>query len=327
MIVSTQDREFFSDKLFMDKDFEFLNNYDSEIKNLEKTLELQKMKKEEISEFLEKLRGSATVSSNLENYESFFTKLNAALKYVDENIRMLSDLQADLTCLDKEIVNFMLRFEKGIETTILEEEAGQMKSQINFSSRKFSEIQNSVFLNDIKIDTLINQLDSNNIKKEDHTSVEVQEIRPARPKTDENTSEDIRDNNILLISEKKKTVYLPYTKEEIVQYYEKYSKDYSSYKDVIRKQFILPLSCFNKAPAIARFREGYTLERDIEAKSIFEALKFGLDLMFKSNLYPAIIPACKTEDTLSKYLQCLDNNSLNQFNDFQIRFEMNPLKT
>ena len=78
-------------------------------------------------------------------------------------------------------------------------------------------------------------------------------------------------------------------------------------------------------PVLSRFREAYSLCRDREAKPIFESLKYGMDMMFNRRLNPAIIAACKTQDQLSNYLNCLEKNDLKSFTDFEIRFEMNPL--
>ena len=77
-------------------------------------------------------------------------------------------------------------------------------------------------------------------------------------------------------------------------------------------------------PVIARFREAYSLCRDREAKTIFESLKYGMDLMFNRRLNPAIIAACKTQTQLSNYINCLEKNDLKHFTDFEIRFEVNP---
>ena len=77
-------------------------------------------------------------------------------------------------------------------------------------------------------------------------------------------------------------------------------------------------------PVLSRFREAYSLCRDREAKPIFESLKYGMDMMFNRRLNPAIIAACKTQDQLSHYLNCLEKNDLKNFTDFEIKFEMNP---
>ena len=51
-----------------------------------------------------------------------------------------------------------------------------------------------------------------------------------------------------------------------------------------------------------------------------------MDMMFNYNLNPAIIAACKSQDQLEHYLNCLDGNTLNDFKDFEIKFEVAPLK-
>ena len=86
----------------------------------------------------------------------------------------------------------------------------------------------------------------------------------------------------------------------------------------------MSLTYFIKHPSIARFREAYSLSRDREAKPIMESIKYAMDLMFKGNLNPAIIAACKTQEQLSNYMNCLEKNDLKHFTDFEIRFEVNP---
>ena len=48
-------------------------------------------------------------------------------------------------------------------------------------------------------------------------------------------------------------------------------------------------------------------------------------MMFRHDLNPTIIAACKTQEQLEHYLSCLERNSLEEFKDFEIRFELNPL--
>ena len=140
------------------------------------------------------------------------------------------------------------------------------------------------------------------------------------------SSDIIENNNCLLISETKRKVYLPYSKSEVLEYLDKYPTQYTSFEDVIKQEFIYPTEYYLKHPAVSRFRETYALIRDREAKSIFEAFKFAMDMMFNYNLNPAIIAACKSQDQLEHYLNCLDGNTLNDFKDFEIKFEVAPLK-
>ena len=67
--------------------------------------------------------------------------------------------------------------------------------------------------------------------------------------------------------------------------------------------------------------------RDREAKSVFDALKYGLNVMFNYDLNPAIISACKTEEALNLYIECLENKDLSKFDLFKIEFKLNPFKS
>lgn len=141
--------------------------------------------------------------------------------------------------------------------------------------------------------------------------------------TTENSNK--KDNNTLIISEKSKKVFLPYKESEVNSYLQQYPDQYRSFEDVVNKEFILPIENYIKNFVVSRFRETYTLIRDREAKSIMDALKYSVELMFKRNLNPAIIAACKTQAQLENYLDCLERGHLEQFEDFKIVFEVNPL--
>lgn len=134
------------------------------------------------------------------------------------------------------------------------------------------------------------------------------------------------DNLILIISEIDNKVYLPYKISEINDYLEQYSDIYTSFEDVIEKEFILSLDYYIKHPTTARFREAYSLIRDKEGKSVVDALSYAFNMMFKYELNPTIIAACKTQEQLDDYIDCLENEKLDQFNHFKIEFRINPLK-
>ena len=106
---------------------------------------------------------------------------------------------------------------------------------------------------------------------------------------------------------------------------EQYPNSYSSLEDVVNKEFILSLDYYMKNPVLARFRETYSLIRDRESKSIIDAFRYAVNIMFQYNLNPVIIAACKTQEQLEHYLNCLEKNKLEDFNDFMIKFEVNPL--
>lgn len=138
-------------------------------------------------------------------------------------------------------------------------------------------------------------------------------------KIDENS---ISDNNTLLISEETQKVYLPYTIEEVMIKLEENNK-YQTAKEVIEKEYTLPLSTF-RSPIISRFKEAYRLMRVKEKSSVYAAIDFGLELMFNSNLNPAIIRASKNLIELNKYLNCLYDNEVDKFDSFKIVYKILP---
>ena len=128
------------------------------------------------------------------------------------------------------------------------------------------------------------------------------------------------DNNVLIISEKKQKAYLPYKYKEVEKIYKNSNNEYNSIIEVIQDLYVLPLKKF-KNSLIARFREAFNLIVHKENGSFIRALDLALELMFKYNLNPIIIAACRYLDELDMYLDCLDENELFDFKCFQIRFE------
>ncbi len=136
--------------------------------------------------------------------------------------------------------------------------------------------------------------------------------------------DEIKDNDTLLISDKTKTVFLPYKVEDLEKKLEK-SKNYKTLKDVIDKEYTIPLSEF-KSPSKSRYREAYHLMREKEHGSIKEAIGLGFEVMFQSDLNPAIIAACRNLDELDIYLDCLDDKEPEKFSCFKIKYDVPPAK-
>ncbi|MDO4996912.1 MAG: hypothetical protein Q4E69_07005, partial [Bacilli bacterium] len=136
---------------------------------------------------------------------------------------------------------------------------------------------------------------------------------------DENS---ICDNKTLLISEETQKVYLPYTISEVMNKL-KYNDEYKSIQDVVDKEYTVPLSTF-KMPIISRFREAYMFMRTKENSSIYAAIDLAVELMFNSNLNPAVIRAAKDLKELNIYLDCLYENEVDKFDCFKIIYKVLP---
>ena len=133
----------------------------------------------------------------------------------------------------------------------------------------------------------------------------------------------MKDNKTLLISEEKNKTFLPYTIKELCAKYD--SSKYSSIEDFINAEYTISNDYF-KFPIYSRFKEGYKLVREKEHGSIQKAINLGIELMFNSKLNPSIITACKNLNELNIYLDCLEENELNKFMCFDIKYEVAPSK-
>lgn len=132
---------------------------------------------------------------------------------------------------------------------------------------------------------------------------------------------NLEDNKTLVISEEDGKVYLPYTKDEIKE--EMIQNKGSKISELIEQKYILPLDKYKNSMR-ARFREGYNLMYKKEGKSKKSAFFLGLELMFETNLHPAIISACKNLEELDIYLDCLEDNELEKFSCFKIIYKSLP---
>ena len=345
MLNELTNNENFLNGLFTEKDFDFLNGYDDEVQKIEVQLNLQKAKRDGIVNFInlssQKLTSVST--KDLPSFEETLNKAKEIFELLNENIQILFSLESDLKDLNKKIVDLILKLESSNSdefSVVTNTLVGDIKSGIANYSNKYSNIEHNLFLNNIKIDNFIKNLkfvdlDINlsldnislhNNKTSNTSNTQKNIVRNEKLDLVTENSSEIPTNNTLLISEKQNRVFLPYTKSEIKKYFDTYETEYKSYDDVVKQEFIVPLSYYTKHVSLSRFREAYSLIRDREGKSIFDALKFSLDIMFRRDLNPCIVAACKAEDDLVSYIDCLDKKDLSKFTAFEIKFEMNPLK-
>lgn len=132
---------------------------------------------------------------------------------------------------------------------------------------------------------------------------------------------NLEDNKTLVISEEDGKVYLPYTKAEVKE--NMVQNKGKKISELIEENYIMPLDKFKNSMR-ARFREGYKLMHEREGKSKKSAFMLGIELMFESNLHPAIISACKNLEELDIYLDCLEDNELEKFSCFKIIYKSLP---
>lgn len=283
-----------------------LQNFEANLVALNLKIAEQENKKNEVTCLFDTLSKTDSVSK-INSKKDYAEKINKISKKFVNNIEKLNSLKSLLIDINSDFASLS---KKDFSS---DENAKILKEKINNYFSTYEEIKKDISLADIEVDTFVKEINYSDSSKSEEISEEISE-------------ENIQNNNTLIISEKDNKVFLPYTVSEIQSYMEKYPKEYKSLEYVINKEFILPLDYYTKHPSLARFREAYSLIRDREAKSVFDALKYALNVMFKYDLNPAIISACKTEEALNFYIECLENKDLSKFNLFKIEFKLNPLK-
>lgn len=293
------------DGIFNSNELYLLQNFEANLVNINLKIAEQENKRNEVTCLFDTLSKTDSVSK-IGSKKDYSEEINNISEKFAKNIEKLNSLKSLLIDINSGFISLS-------RNASSDEVAINLKEKINSYFSTYEEIKKDIMLADIEVDRFVKRINSSNGKKSEEVSEEI-------------SDGNIQNNNTLIISEKDNKVFLPYTVSEIQSYMEKYPKEYKSLEYVINKEFILPLDYYTKHPSLARFREAYSLIRDREAKPVFDALKYALNIMFKYDLNPAIISACKTEEALNLYIECLENKDLSKFNLFKIEFRLNPLK-
>lgn len=339
----------FLNNYFTSNEFDFINNANLENEKLDEIVSKELHNRDIIVNFINNLHNLISDSNNNESNTDFLNLLSEVQDIfgkINNNIQVVQELKNDSSQILDDIVKLLIKLEESPDNKEnYFDQIQKLKDMINDFSVKSNDVKSKVLLNDIKIETFFqknivkkylasfntefNLKDiNNNLKHEINSkSTGITKEESTLNKENNNTIDEktFEDNDTLLISEKLKKVFLPFSKHEILLYLEQYPDSYKSYEDVINKEFVLSLDYYMKHPVVARFREAYSLVRDRESKSVLDAFKFAVDIMFHYSLNPIIIAACKTQEQLEDYMDCLEKNKLDEFKDFKIKFEVNPL--
>ncbi len=245
----------------------------------------------------------------------FLDKTKDSLNLCNENISNLEKLSCELENLAKSSENNDENLKEKIDT---------FNSNYNASNK-------IVLQNTIKIEDCLNfiskesELKFSSTNNEKTENIQVQNIALDEKKE---VSKIIYDpikysENTLIVSETSQNVTLPYKLSEINEIIKNEPNKYSSVDDVITKKYTLPLKTF-KNPTVSRFKQGFKLMREKEHSSFRAAFDLGMELVFDSNLHPAIIPACSNLEELDKYLYYMEKEETDKFDKFNIVFECPP---
>lgn len=313
---------------FSEENLNFLKNMNEELSKIEMLLEKNQSKEEKYSLFLTALTTKDFSNTNKE----YFLDVKNIYDLLEKNTALLKNLKSTLSALSTKLLALVLSDTNSNTPELVNE----INNNLNRYIELLDEMKTDFIQNNLSINTFTSYhstrllLTTFDMDLGENLDESINLISPNSTTSQIDTSYSdmvgTNENKVLIISEKENKVYLPYKKTELKAYMSQYPTSYYSYKNVIEKEFILPLNYFMNNPSMARFRETYSLYRDREATSIVEALKKALSLAFKSELNPAVIAACKTKKQLNNFILCLDENKLNDFSDFEIIYDVKPQK-
>lgn len=284
-----------------------VNLIDLEKVSLNSTLDIQKNFNKQILIFVKKFMGNINFSTDIDSSNQTFFYLNestSALNKSNANISMLKNLLDTLSQINP--------YDENLENTIK-----------NYNNT-FKENMNSVYANTEIIEKFIHEITITDFS--DNTQVLTCSIPETplqtvtQPIVQNIMNNEQSSENTLVISEKQKKVILPYKISNIETILKNNSR-YDSIDDVIEKLYTKPISYYRVSP-IARFKEAYKLVKEREKGSKLKALSLAFELFGNYSLHPAIISACKSLDELDIYLACIEENALDDFKFFNIRYEV-----
>ncbi len=242
--------------------------------------------------------------SKLDDFRNTITLLKNSFSDIDAILLLIDKLTENLDSIVSLYDKNLEFYEEEIKANLVE--YNKQRDELSNKILDFENTKSSVIKNSIKSSS---NMPETNFTFDKNTQVDI-ELNPS-------------DYNVLTISEKEQKAYLPFFYSEVVDIYNNSSNKYKTLQDVVNNLYVLPLSRF-KNSSISRFREAFNLIRKKENGKITQALDLGLELMFKYNLNPIIIAACRNLNELDIYLDCLDENELYDYKCFEIKFEVMP---
>lgn len=283
--------------------------------SLTSTLEIQKNLNKQILMFIKRIMADVTFESEINPEEESFFYLNESTNTLNKSNSNISILNNLIDYLDK----------------IKQSEKLHLDANIKEYNARFTENINNVYNNTEVIERFIYQItttDFSKIFKNKNEDVKNERVEQVKATAQTDVIENVELNsrfieNTLVISEIQQRIILPYNINTIKDILLNNPDGYSSLQGVINKVYTRSIDYYKCTP-IARFKEAYKLVREKENGSKTKALGLALELFWNYNLHPAIITACNSLDELDVYLACLEDDTLEDFKYFDVRYEIPP---
>ena len=121
----------------------------------------------------------------------------------------------------------------------------------------------------------------------------------------------------LIINKKSGIAILPYSISDLDELFLNDPEKYSSIQDIIDQEYTVRLKDFENS-SITRYKEAFKLAKDRSNYSFSQAANFAKVFLIENEITSLIIASCKNVEELEFYIECLNNNKLNDFHYFKI---------
>lgn len=266
-------------------------------------LDIQKNFNKQILIFMKKFMANINCSFDLDPNDKAFFYLNEStntLNKSNSNINALNTLLSSLSQINSSDSN--------------------LSETIKCYNENFKQIMNSVHENTEIIEKFVHEITVTDFSELPNNSLDTICVEHSLENATSDKPASQYSENTLVISETQKKVILPYNIDKVNEILQNNAR-YHSIDEVVNKLYTRPISYY-RFSAMARFKEAYKLVKNREKSSIFKALALGFELFGNYSLHPAIITACNSLDELDIYLACLDENDLDDFKFFNIKYEV-----
>lgn len=289
--------------------------------SIKATLDIQKNLNKQILVFMKNFVGNIEVDIN-------FDPNNKAYYYMNESTNALNKSNENISLIQK-LLDKLDKINSQYDTL----PPSKIKIKIESYNKAFTKNINSIYSNTENIEKFIHEISLldlssflKDLKKATNKNKKIEEIKEKEKKDYLITSKELNTSfieNTLVISDIQGKVILPYKIDIVKTILEKNKEKFDSIENVINTLFTIPISYY-RFPSISRFREAYKLVTEREHESKIKALSLASELFMNYNLHPAIITACENIDQLDIYLACLEDNALEDFKFFNIKYEIAP---
>lgn len=299
----------------------FLENiYNSDFLN---TIDTEKFNKE-FNELLDNI--SKTNSSYLtfmNNYEAFIKPVS-----IDKNEEIENIILEDSTTSEKSENDYLNQDEEeslfeavNNSNTITEDITTEISTQKN-SNENNSALDLEENIQETIQENLAETPNENISNDETLETVEIQKTitiidEPEEEYIEKTTTQIDLPEKELIINKKLGIAILPYSIPDLDELFLNDPEKYSSIQDIIDQEYTVKLKDFENS-SITRYKEAFKLAKDKSNYTFSQAANFAKIFLIENEITSLIIASCKNVEELEFYIECLNNNKLNDFHCFKI---------